>query len=354
MTTPADIGAERRRHARWFFWGLQLLGIAFSLYGNEAHALSGPQGATFNTVIAAGIAPIFLASLSHGVAQLARAAVPGWACTAVLAIVAIVAVFAFVQSFGALDAFARGSGVLAPRLTPLIVDLTIGASTFALVALGDASATADCIPRPAAPSPRVDAGTAIATLGLRRRSRVQLDREPNSTTVTRGAGSTPQAAESAPAELDAASTATPYPELHSATATRELSSAPQTAASASGERDAASAAALRRELSAADATHGYGPQPASIATAERDKPVEVATSAGQWLAMQDLDQLAAELVRDTSIRRDVKTVRIVLAGYANGDPVSRIAWAAACHHSVVKRIIDEVAARRFPALADSN
>jgi hypothetical protein len=137
MATQADIEAKNRNDARRFFWLLLILATATSLYGNIAHAVGGGGGTFLNGVIAACIAPVFLMALVHGIAHLARNTASGWAYGLVIASVGSVAAFAFAQSFGALTAFARASHVLAPGLTPLIVDATIGVSTFALVALGE-------------------------------------------------------------------------------------------------------------------------------------------------------------------------------------------------------------------------
>jgi hypothetical protein len=137
MTTQADIDAKNRRVARRFFWVLLILATGTSVYGNIAHSISGSAGVSLNGVVCASIAPIFLMALVHGVAHLARNTSSGWAYGLVVALVGAVAAFAFAQSYGALTAFARDANVLAPALTPLIVDATIAVSTFALVVLGD-------------------------------------------------------------------------------------------------------------------------------------------------------------------------------------------------------------------------
>jgi hypothetical protein len=137
MATQADIAAKNRSGARRFFWLLLILATATSLYGNIAHAVGGADGVLLNSVIAACIAPVFLMALVHGIAHLARNTASGWAYGLVVALVGGVAAFAFAQSFGALTSFAGEAHVLAPGLTPLIVDATIGVSTFALVVLGE-------------------------------------------------------------------------------------------------------------------------------------------------------------------------------------------------------------------------
>jgi hypothetical protein len=129
---------------------LLILAANTSLYGNIAHATSGAPGVNLNSIICASIAPIFLMALVHGAAHLARNTASGWAYWVVIASVSGVAAFAFAQSYGALTAFARDSHVLAPGLTPLIVDATIGVSTFALVVLEQRPAKRARTARPAA------------------------------------------------------------------------------------------------------------------------------------------------------------------------------------------------------------
>jgi hypothetical protein len=141
MTSQADVDAKNRRTGRRFFWTLLILATTTSLYGNVAHAISGAGGVSLNSIVCASIAPVFLMALVHGATHLARNTASGWAYWVVIASVGGVAAFAFAQSFGALTAFARDSHVLAPSLTPLIVDATIGVSTFALVVLEPKPAT---------------------------------------------------------------------------------------------------------------------------------------------------------------------------------------------------------------------
>jgi hypothetical protein len=129
MTTQADIAAKNRSGARRFFWALLILATATSLYGNVAHAIGASGAVSPNGIIGASIAPIFLMALVHGVAHLARNTASGWTYGLVVALVGGVAAFAFAQSYGALTAFARDAKVLAPGLTPLIVDATIAVST---------------------------------------------------------------------------------------------------------------------------------------------------------------------------------------------------------------------------------
>jgi len=149
MTTQADIDAKNRSAGRRFFWMLLILATFTSLYGNIAHAMSGAGGVSLNSIVCASIAPLFLMALVHGAAHLARNTASGWAYWIVIASVGGVAAFAFAQSFGALTAFARDSHVLAPGLTPLIVDATIGVSTFALVVLEQRPAKRARTARPA-------------------------------------------------------------------------------------------------------------------------------------------------------------------------------------------------------------
>jgi hypothetical protein len=141
---------------------LLILATATSLYGNIAHAIGGTEGVNPNSVIGASIAPVFLMALVHGVAHLARNTASGWAYGLVVALVGSVAAFAFAQSYGALTAFARDSDVLAPGLTPLIVDATIGVSTFALVVLGEKPTSRVRNPRPATPAPATPQVKAVA------------------------------------------------------------------------------------------------------------------------------------------------------------------------------------------------
>jgi hypothetical protein len=162
MTTQVDIAAKNRSAARRFFWMLLILATATSLYGNIAHAIGGTEGVNPNRVIGASIAPVFLMALVHGVAHLARNTASGWAYGLVVALVGSVAAFAFAQSYGALTAFARDSHVLAPGLTPLIVDATIGVSTFALVVLGEKPTSRVRNPRPATPAPATPQVKAVA------------------------------------------------------------------------------------------------------------------------------------------------------------------------------------------------
>jgi hypothetical protein len=162
MTTQVDIAAKNRSAARRFFWMLLILATATSLYGNIAHAIGGTEGVNPNSVIGASIAPVFLMALVHGVAHLARNTASGWAYGLVVALVGSVAAFAFAQSYGALTAFARDSDVLAPGLTPLIVDATIGVSTFALVVLGEKPTSRVRNPRPATPAPATPQVKAVA------------------------------------------------------------------------------------------------------------------------------------------------------------------------------------------------
>jgi hypothetical protein len=138
MTTQAEIAERNRKGARRFFWSLLILATATSLCGNIAHAVDGAASAhVVESIVAASIAPVFLMALVHGVAHLARNTASGRAYALVLALVGGVAAFAFAQSYGALAAFAGQAHVLAPSLTPLIVDATIAVSTFALVVLGE-------------------------------------------------------------------------------------------------------------------------------------------------------------------------------------------------------------------------
>jgi hypothetical protein len=150
MTTQADMDAKNRHSARRFFWTLLILATTTSVYGNIAHAVGASGGVNPNTIIGASIAPIFLMALVHGIAHLARNTASGWAYGLVVALVGGVAVFAFAQSYGALTAFARDAKVLAPGLTPLIVDATIAVSTFALVVLGDKPTKRNQVSRSAA------------------------------------------------------------------------------------------------------------------------------------------------------------------------------------------------------------
>jgi hypothetical protein len=139
MSTPTqtEVAAKSHRRAIRFFWRLLILGTVTSLYGNIAHAVDASGAVNPSTIIGASIAPIFLMALVHGLAHLARNTASSLAYALVVALVGGVAVFAFAQSYGALTAFARDAKVLAPGLTPLIVDATIAVSTFALVVLGD-------------------------------------------------------------------------------------------------------------------------------------------------------------------------------------------------------------------------
>lgn len=99
-------------------------------------------------------------ALLHGIAYLARNVASTRAYWFAVASVASVTVCAFAQSFGALKAFALESGVLAPGLTPIIVDATIGVSTFALVVLNDAHAS---VVHPAHPATSPDGAAGTAT-----------------------------------------------------------------------------------------------------------------------------------------------------------------------------------------------
>ena len=179
MTTQADIDAKNRSAGRRFFWMLLILATFTSLYGNIAHAMSGAGGVSLNSIVCASIAPLFLMALVHGAAHLARNTASGWAYWIVIASVGGVAAFAFAQSFGALTAFARDSHVLAPGLTPLIVDATIGVSTFALVVLEQRPAKRARTARPATVDSMKPQAKAVAAP-----SAVNSNRKTNRATAT--------------------------------------------------------------------------------------------------------------------------------------------------------------------------
>ncbi|HKH51969.1 MAG TPA: hypothetical protein VKA77_09265 [Mycobacterium sp.] len=126
-------------------------------------------------------------ALVHGVAHLARNTASGWAYGLVVALLGGVAAFAFAQSYGALTAFARDANVLAPGLTPLIVDATIAVSTFALVVLGDKPMKRNRVSRSAA--------TAAAVSEVRRVGSTATATPAASRTATRNRDVAPDAAQ---------------------------------------------------------------------------------------------------------------------------------------------------------------
>ncbi|MCW2560809.1 MAG: hypothetical protein JWP55_4773, partial [Mycobacterium sp.] len=100
-----------------------------------------------------------------------------------IALVGSVAAFAFAQSYGALTAFARDSDVLAPGLTPLIVDATIGVSTFALVVLGEKPARRARTPRPGDPHREANRDSGPRTRDPEPRHETQLRAEATATAI---------------------------------------------------------------------------------------------------------------------------------------------------------------------------
>ncbi|MGY4650533.1 DUF2637 domain-containing protein [Mycobacterium sp. URHB0021] len=138
--TQGDITRRNHRRAVRFFWTWLILATWVSLAGNVAHAwlTAAPDTRPLAGSVAA-VPPIVLLLSVHGLAVLAEVTASGAVYRAAVAATGALAVGAFILSFVALRDLAVIAGIrpgLAPVL-PLVIDLAIGVSTLALVAVGD-------------------------------------------------------------------------------------------------------------------------------------------------------------------------------------------------------------------------
>ncbi|AGB27167.1 Protein of unknown function (DUF2637) (plasmid) [Mycobacterium sp. JS623] len=127
------------RKAKRFFWTVLSMATLASVSGNVAHALL--NAATGTAVVSAAVAavpPIILLAGIHGLGTLARASRgSGFAYWAAMVMTVLLACGAFALSFDALRALAETAGIRSTLawIWPLIIDLSIAQSTWALLAL---------------------------------------------------------------------------------------------------------------------------------------------------------------------------------------------------------------------------
>lgn len=141
--------------ARRFFWAWLITATAASMLGNVTHALLNPAAASPVIAAAAALVPsLVLLCSTHGVHMLVQSHITGAAHRAALTITVALAVCAFVLSFDALRSLAIIEAGMHPHIAwlwPLAIDLSITASTVALLALTSAhratqAAQADPLP----------------------------------------------------------------------------------------------------------------------------------------------------------------------------------------------------------------
>lgn len=132
MTGPA------RDAAIEFYRGWLRIAAAASILGNVAHAILSDQPSwAVAAVVAIGPPVVWLAAV-HGLALLVRAQIRGWAYGLAAAGTVVLGVLSAVVSFFALaDLVHRWAGYsgFASVVVPLAVDLSMGISTLALMAL---------------------------------------------------------------------------------------------------------------------------------------------------------------------------------------------------------------------------
>jgi hypothetical protein len=140
MSTLAEVTQRNHRRAVRFFWTWLVLATWVSLAGNVAHAwLTADPGARWLAGSVAAVPPTVLLLAVHGLAVLAKATASGAVYRSAVVATGALAVGAFILSFVALRDLAVIAGIrpgLAPVL-PLVIDLSIGVATLALVAVGD-------------------------------------------------------------------------------------------------------------------------------------------------------------------------------------------------------------------------
>lgn len=127
------------RKAKRFFWTVLSIATLASVSGNVAHALlnAAPGTAAVSAAVAA-VPPIILLAGIHGLGTLARASRgSGPAYWAAMVMTVLLACGAFALSFDALRALAETAGIRSTLawIWPLIIDLSIAQSTWALLAL---------------------------------------------------------------------------------------------------------------------------------------------------------------------------------------------------------------------------
>ncbi|BBZ65789.1 hypothetical protein MINS_12180 [Mycolicibacterium insubricum] len=127
--------------ARRFFWCWLLAASTASIAGNVTHALLHTTGTPAIAAAAAVVPPVVLLAATHGVHTLVHARITGAAYRTALCITAALALCAFVLSFTALRDLAITAAGIPPQIAwlwPLAIDLSITASTVALLALTNA------------------------------------------------------------------------------------------------------------------------------------------------------------------------------------------------------------------------
>jgi hypothetical protein len=154
MTNTATIAS-----ARQFFWAWLIAATLASVAGNVAHALLNPAAASPGIAAAAALVPpIVLLCSTHGVHTLVQSRIVGGAYRAALCITVALALCAFVLSFDALRSLAITSAGMSPSIAwlwPLAIDLSITASTVALLALSNAHRADQLTATPVEPSTSV-------------------------------------------------------------------------------------------------------------------------------------------------------------------------------------------------------